>query len=360
VINNIVSNNSRNGGDFMRFLIAGLGSIGRRHMRNLIALGETDIVLLRTGKATLPGDELSNYPSETDLTKALARYNPDAVVVSNPTALHLDVAIPAAEAGCALLIEKPLSHSLERMDLLQKAVKKGGARVLVAFQFRFHPAFIRAKQLISDDEIGRVISASVHFGEYLPAWHPWEDYRKGYAARADMGGGVVLTQCHSLDYLPWLVGNVESLWGFTGKASDLEVDVEDTAKIGLRFEGGALGSIHLDFNQQPPAHRFEVIGTKGSLRCDISDGIVHIYRASIELVDGKTAGAWEFHPLLEGWERNAMFLEQMKHFVCVVRDGVEPTCTLEDGVRAQRMIEAVHQSSRTGRVVKLSGQEGHP
>jgi predicted dehydrogenase len=338
----------------MRFLIAGLGSIGRRHMRNLVALGETDIVLLRSGKATLPGDELSHYPSETDLTTALARHNPDAVIVSNPTALHLNVAIPAAEAGCALLLEKPLSHSTQGLDLLQKAVKKSGSKVLVAFQFRFHPGFIRVKQLITEGAIGRVISAGVHFGEYLPAWHPWEDYRKGYAARADMGGGVVLTQCHSLDYLPWLVGRVKSLWGFTGKLSDLEVDVEDTAKIGLRFEGGALGSIHLDFNQQPPQHRFEVIGTQGSLRCDLSDGAVHLHRASTEGVEGRAVGGWESHPLVEGWERNAMFLEQMKHFISVLRDGIEPACTLEDGVRVQKIVEAVHRSSKTGRVVKLS------
>jgi len=338
----------------MKFLIAGLGSIGRRHMRNLIALGETDIVLLRTGKATLPGDELSGYPSETDLTQALTRYRPDAVIVSNPTAMHLDVAIAAAETGCALLLEKPLSHSTERMDQLQQAVKKSGSRVLVAFQFRFHPAFILAKRFISDGEIGRVISAHVHFGEYLPAWHPWEDYRRGYAARADMGGGVVATQCHSLDYLPWLVGRAESLWGFTGKVSDLEVDVEDTAKIGLRFEGGALGSIHLDFNQQPPAHRLEVIGTKGSLRCDLSDGIVHLYRASSVTAEGTAAGAWETYPLAAGWERNVMFLEQMKHFVSMVRDGIEPGCTLEDGVRVQKIIEAIHESSKTGRVINLS------
>ena len=138
---------------------------------------------------------------------------------------------------------------------------------------------MRAKRLITDGEIGRIISAHVHFGEYLPAWHPWEDYRKGYAARADLGGGVVRTQSHALDYLPWLVGKVESVWGFTARLSDLEVDVDDTAKIGLRFENKALGSLHLDYNQQPPSHHFEIIGTQGSLQWDLSDGAVRIYRA---------------------------------------------------------------------------------
>ena len=245
----------------MKYLIAGLGSVGRRHMRNLLALGEKDIVLLRTRKATLPDDELAGYPVETDLREALKKHKPDAIIVANPTSLHLETAVPAAEAGCHILLEKPISGSTEGLSQLESAVQKSGSKVLVAFQFRFHPGLMRAKQLISNGEIGRIISAHVHFGEYLPAWHPWEDYRQGYAARADLGGGVVLTQCHSLDYLPWLVGKVKSVWGFTGKISDLEVDVEDTAEIGLRFESGALGNLHLDFNQQPPAHRFEIIGT---------------------------------------------------------------------------------------------------
>ena len=343
----------------MKFLIAGLGSVGRRHMRNLVALGEKDIVLYRTRKATMPEDELAGYPIETDLREALKKHKPDAVIVANPTSLHLDTAIPAAEAGCHILLEKPISYSTERLDQLEKVVKKSGSKVLVAFQFRFHPSLIKAKQLISDGEIGRVISAHVHFGEYLPAWHPWEDYRVGYAARADMGGGVVLTQCHALDYLPWLVGKVKSVWGFTAKLSDLEVDVEDTAKIGLRFESGALGSLHLDFNQQPPSHRFEVIGTKGTLKWDLSNGATRIYRASPEslaISTGmgiKAGGEWEAYPLADGWERNLMFLEQMKHFVAVVRGEVEPICTLEDGVRVMKLISAVHQSQNTGRLIEL-------
>src|SRR5512142_683269 len=324
----------------MKFLIAGLGSVGRRHFRNLIALGEKDIVLLRTRKATLPDDELTGYPMETDLQEALQKHKAEAVIVSNPTAFHLDVAIPAAEAGCALLLEKPLSHSMQRMDQLEEAVRKSGSKVLVAFQFRFHPGLARAKQLIQAGEIGRIVSAHVHYGEYLPAWHPWEDYRKGYAARADLGGGVVLTQCLSLAYRPGLVGNPVSVWGFTGKLSDLEVDVEDTAKIGLRFADGALGSLHLDYNRQPPVHTFDIAGTQGTIKWDLVDGATRIYRE--EKKD------WETYPLPAEWERNVMFLEQMKHFVAVVRGEVEPACTLEDGMRVQRLVEAVHESQRSG------------
>jgi len=330
----------------MKYLIAGLGSIGRRHMRNLIALGEKDIVLLRTRKTTLPEDELAPYPQETDLGEALENNKPDAVIVANPTSLHLEVAIPAAEAGCTILLEKPISNSMAGVEKLQVAVKKSGAKVLMAFQFRYHPGLARARQLITDSEIGRVVSAHVHFGEYLPGWHPWEDYRQGYAARADLGGGVVLTQCHSLDYLPWLVGKeVESVWGFTGRVSDLEVDVEDTAKIGLRFADGALGSLHLDYNRQPPVHTFDIVGTKGSIKWDLVDGVTHLYRAEMK--------EWQAFPMPENWERNVMFMEQMKHFVDVVHGEAEPSCPLEDGVRVQQIVAAVHESNRTGSAVSL-------
>ena len=117
----------------MKFLIAGLGSIGRRHLRNLIALGEKDIVLLRSHRATLPDEDLAGYPVETDLAAALKSHKPEAVIVSNPTALHMDVAIPAAEAGCHILLEKPVSHSLEQLDELQKAAEKSGSKILVGF-----------------------------------------------------------------------------------------------------------------------------------------------------------------------------------------------------------------------------------
>lgn len=331
----------------MKFLIAGLGSVGRRHMRNLIALGETDIVLLRTRKATLPDDELANFPIETDIHEAIKKHKPNAVIVSNPTAFHLDIAIPAAQAGCAILLEKPISHSMERIDELSSAVKKYNAKILVAFQFRFHPSLIKVKELISNGEIGRIISANVHFGEYLPAWHPWEDYRISYAARADMGGGVVATQCHSLDYLPWLVGDkVEAVYGLTAKLSDLEIDVEDTAKIALRFASGALANLHLDFNQQPPEHHFTIVGTNGTIKWNLADGAVKIYRT-----DKKE---WDIFSLPNDWERNVMFMEQTKHFVDVVKGIANPSCTIEDGIQVMKLIAAVHESQKLRKVISFT------
>lgn len=165
----------------MKFLIAGLGSIGRRHLRNLRTLGEQDILLFRTHHSTLPDDELAGIPVETDLRRALDR-KPDAVIVANPTSLHLDVAIPAAEAGYHLLLEKPVSASLDRLDVLQAALQRGGGKVAGGFQFRFHPGLQRIKGLLEARAIGSPVSVRATWGEYLPGWHPWEDYHQTYAA----------------------------------------------------------------------------------------------------------------------------------------------------------------------------------
>ncbi len=258
----------------MKFLIAGLGSIGRRHFRNLIALGEKDIVLLRTRKATLSDDELAGYPVETDLNEALRKYQPDAVIVANPTSMHLNVAIPAAQAGCDILLEKPVSHSLDRLDVLQNEAQNSGSKILVGFQFRYHPTLNKARELIQSNALGKMLTVHAHWGEYLPQWHPWEDYRQSYAARADLGGGVIVTLTHPLDYLRYLLGEIDSLWSFNGHISPLELNVEDVAEIGLKFANGAVGGIHVNYFQRPPVHRLEIVGTNGTLRWDNADGIL--------------------------------------------------------------------------------------
>lgn len=328
----------------MKILIAGLGSIGRRHLRNLRALGETDILLCRTHQATLPDEELAGLSVENDFQRAL-NHRPEAVIVANPTALHLDVAIPAAQAGCSLLIEKPLSHNLERVNELAEALRTSGARALVGYQFHFHPGLRKAAEILASKRLGDPVSARAHWGEYLPAWHPWEDYRSGYSARADLGGGVVLTLSHPLDYLRWFFGGVQAVWAFTDRRGGLGIDVEDTAEIGLRFRSGVIASIHLDYVQRPPRHDLEIVCTGGTLRWDNADGALRVFEAK--------RNEWETYPAPEGFERNHLFLEEMRHFLAVTRGEVGPACTLEDGIQALRLALAALKSASEGRLVLL-------
>ena len=333
----------------MKFLIAGFGSIGKRHLNNLRALGEQDILLYRTHHSTLPEEDLEGIPVETSLEAALA-HQPDAVIISNPTALHLDVAIPAAKAGCAILMEKPISHNFERVDELQKIVMQNRVQVLVGFQFRFHPTLRQIAQWLREKEIGDPISVSAHWGEYLPDWHPWEDYRKSYSARADLGGGVVNTLTHPLDYLHWLMGEADELVAMTGNLSDLKLEVEDTAEILLHYRSGALGSIHLDYVQQPPRHALEIIGNCGTIVWEYSTGCARLYRSK--------ENRWSEAIPPPGFERNQLFLDEMSHFIRVAKGEETPCCTLQDGVTALQLANAVYRSAAEKKMIHLQVDKG--
>lgn len=325
-------------------LIAGLGSIGRRHLRILQELGETEILLFRTGLSTLPDEGLAGIPVVFNLNEALA-HNPEAVIVSNPTALHLDVAIPAAQQGCHILLEKPISDSLNRIADLREALNVGGGGLLVGYHYRFHPGLQLVRSFIENEEIGKPIYARVQWGEYLPDWHPWEDYRRGYSARADLGGGVVLTLSHPFDYLRWLMGEIVEVVATTDRLGDLGIDVEDSAEVILRFECGALGSLHLNYNQRPPRHDFEIVGSQGSIRWDYYGKVTRIYRLD--------RGDWETLPLPESFERDDLYRAQMRHFLRVCRQQESPQCTLEDGVRALELALAVYKSQQIGAWIRL-------
>ena len=127
------------------------------------------------------------------------------------------------------------------------------------------------------------------------------------------------------------------------------MNTEDVAEISLRFANGAIGGVHVNYVQRPPVHRLEIVGTQGTLRWDNADGVLHFYRMP------QPFGEWSANPpepILErfsppdGFERNTMFVEQMKHFIAVVNGEVEPVCTLKDGVRALEMaLEARGESS---------------
>lgn len=329
----------------MRFLISGLGSIGRRHLRNLIALGHKDIVLHRSGKSTLPEEELQEFPTEHDLIKALENRRPDAVIVSNPTAHHLDVAIPAAEVGCSILLEKPVSHSLDRVEEFRAALIKGGGQVLVGFQFRFHPGLRRILSLLDESAIGRVIYARAHWGEYLPGWHPWEDYRVSYSARADLGGGVLLTMCHPFDYLRWILGEVDSVSAVMGTYGDLELEVEDTADVLVHFEAGTLGSVHVDYNQRPPSHGLDIFGSQGQICWDSTTGAVRWWTVD--------EGRWQNFAPPNKFERNTMFLDEIRHFIAIAQGDVQPICNLDDGVEVLRIVLAAKESASKSKSIDL-------
>lgn len=328
----------------VKYIIVGLGSIGRRHLKNLAAVGESEFIAVTRGTCPLPTDELPSYKIERDIESAL-RHQPDAVLICNPTALHLPTAKQAVEAGCHVFLEKPISHNLDGMEAFQQLVKEKNARIQVGFQFRYHPILQQIRDLVTAETIGKVISAHVHWGEFLPGWHPWEDYKESYSARADLGGGVVLTLCHPFDYLRMLLGEVESVYAMTSSRSNLNIETEDVAFANLRFQSGALGMVYLDYVERPPQHNLLIVGDRGKIVWDNVDGAAVVYGEKGEVIQ-------ELRPAAD-FERNSMFIEEMKDFVAMVKDNQTPACTLDDGIQALKIALAVKASANQRKEIVL-------
>jgi predicted dehydrogenase len=201
------------------------------------------------------------------------------------------------------------------------------------------------KQWIDEGAVGPIVCAHAHWGEYLPDWHPWEDYRHSYSACANLGGGVILTLCHPFDYLRWLLGEVQTLSAAAGQLSGLELDVEDTADVTLEFASGVIGTVHLDYAQRPASHWLQITGQTGTIRWDSADGAASCYRAD--------RGEWERFPAPPGFDRDTMFLDEMRHFLDCIAGRDEPLVTLKDGIRALEIALAAKRSAAEGRAIEV-------
>jgi predicted dehydrogenase len=344
----------------MRILFCGLGGIGQRHLRcvrEILGSGLEAHAYRVRGQTTRLRDDLTVDPQgnlekdyglvvHSSLEAALAA-SPDAAFICNPSSMHIDIAIAVARAGVHVFIEKPLSSSLDNVEPLRRVVEATSVICCVGYNFRFHPALIRLKRVVEQGVLGNIVSVSSTIGEYLPAWHPYEDYRMMYAARSDLGGGVILSQIHEFDLIYWLFGLPTSIYSRGGKLSDLEIDVEDVATSLMWFDGSS-GTFPLvlqqDFVRRPAERTFNVIGNRGSARVDLRSNEITISQGNGDLVEQLT---------FPSFKRNDMFLAQARHFFDCIDGSSKPTVGLDAGIQSLRMALAAKQSLKSQREVEF-------
>jgi predicted dehydrogenase len=204
------------------------------------------------------------------------------------------------------------------------------------------------KKIIESGVLGRVLSARCQFGQYLPDWHPWEDYRKTYSARRELGGGI-LFDSHEFDYMSWFMGDIKEIFCMAGKLSDLEIDTEDTAEVILRFSSGTIGEIHLDYTQRRYQRNYEFFGEQGTLKWDCNDREVRLYKAK--------EGMWEVFEGPRNYDLNDMYRAEMRHFLDCVQNGKQTITDIHSGVKILQAILAAKESARDGQIKKILNQE---
>lgn len=345
----------------MKILFVGLGSAGQRHLRNIKRLYGNDITVMayRVRRFQRVFDDNMHIQENKELDKEFEievydnyeealKNKPEVVFITNRNSEHMEFALKAAQAGCHLFIEKPISDRLEGIDHLNCILKQKKKIAYIGYQNRLHPCIKKAREILEKNLLGNIYMVYSELGEYLPKMHPWEDYRNMHEARKELGGGVIICQLHELDYLYYLFGMPTELYSIGGKRSSLEINVEDSATTLCKYFNGMeefAVNVHLDFLQSPPVRHCKIAGEFGRFEFDLIKNEYYLY-----LVNGER----EYRKYDE-FTRNDMFLEELRLFMDAVNTQTDSPLNIEDGKKSIEFALALKESIETGNIVKIDG-----
>ncbi len=274
-------------------LIIGTGAIGQRHMRHLRELDpDGRFTFLRRDRSPREIDTIYHPVIATNLDEALAG-KPDLAIVASPSAHHIDVLPRLIAANIPLYVEKPIVINAADVLTVRAALAQSDPAVprLAGFNFRYLPSLQTLATLISSGSLGRPVRAHLSAGQWLPDWRPQSDYRATYSARRALGGGVLFDLIHELDLCRWWFGTPTNCHAMTAQFSRLEMDVEDSCTVLMRFADGPLVSVGLDYVARQRLRRYEVVGDEGTAIWDLGTHRLHVERPGgiVEVITTKAA-----------------------------------------------------------------------
>ncbi len=312
-------------------VVCGLGSIGRRHTRNLLERGDVDVVLWRTrGRGNEWGlPEVYRLPAR----------GIDAVIVAVPTSLHAEVLEQVLRLEVAVLCEKPLAGTRSDARRMLDLVSASSVPRRVALNMRFHPCVQKAREWVRSDRIGVLRSARFAVGQYLPDWRPGSDHRESYSANSSLGGGVTLDLIHEVDVAEFVAGPRRGpLAAIVARVGDVTVDTEDVAEILYRSEDNVVVSVHLDYLQRGFFRQYRLIGDTGTIEVDVLAATV-VYRDE----RGDVAEIISFPT----FDRNDMYVDLLESFLSEVR-GTNSTVVLPSFAESMRTLDTVLEAKECG------------
>jgi predicted dehydrogenase/spore coat polysaccharide biosynthesis protein SpsF (cytidylyltransferase family) len=329
-----------------RAAVFGCGSVGQRHIRNIRSLGITDVTALRSRLGHFAELDPNLGVCEVQDWQELIDSRPDIAIISNPTSLHLEVASRIIPYVRGVFIEKPLASSLEGVKELLKQIKAHKATSFVGYNLQFHPVVRAIQGLLQNDRLGRPLVFQCQVGQWLPDWHPYEDYRQGYYARRDLGGGVVRTLIHELHLAIELLGPASAVSCLLPASDLLPLEVDTIADVMIQHRSTAVSQIHLDYVQRP-SHRCGVISCeRGWIRYDLSRPQV------VALFEGESDPHVVWQDL--DYDANQPYVAEMRTFLAYVSQGrVRHEFDVWHAIADLAIVDAAFESADSGCLARL-------
>lgn len=334
----------------MRFLIVGLGSMGKRRIRCLQKLGYDDLYGVDS-RADRGREARKKYQVRTvaDVGLAIAQYWPDAIIVCVPPAEHHKVTRMAAFDKIPFFVEHSVLDT--NMDALKEEVSQAGILAAPSATMLFHPGVQRVKEVVDSGDLGKISNVIYHCGQYLPDWHPYEHVRDFYVSKKETGGAREIT-AFELTWLTRLFGFPSRVMGNVRKTIEIEgaEEIDDTYNILLDY-GDHLGSVTVDVVSRCRQRTLQVSGNNAWLSWNWVDDSVKQWCAG--------ATSWHSIPIMDkGYDPNAgehMYIEEMRSFIAAVEGkGTFPN-TLEQDHRILKLLYLIEESNRTGQSVEVPG-----
>lgn len=315
----------------MNFLFFGLGSIGQRHVRNLIKLKKKSKIFALRKKYSTP---LLNHKNEKIKGNVEKKYNIipikkleffktnnikiDAAFICNPSNMHVSTARWCIKKNIPIFVEKPVATNRDDLKKIQKLIKSRKKYInVVGYQLRFNPIIKFIKKYIFDEEkLGKIYNCEIFHGEHVDNFHSYESYRNSYTSKKKLGGGVSLTQIHELDYLNYFYEryNLVDTKYISQKISKLKIDVEDNYVSIFKYKSKSkknisLAKITCSFLQVPKKRTIFISCEFGSFDADLNKSIIKILRPKKKEIIKK----FKFN-------RNDMFVNEVKNFLDLVEN----------------------------------------
>lgn len=325
----------------MKFLIVGLGSMGKRRIRNLKYLKAGEIIGFDTMEARRNEAEEKYGIKTFDNFDHAMKEEPDALIISTPPDLHVKYALEAAKHDKHFFMEASVVD--DGMDELIALCRNKKIVAAPSCTMRFQSSIEKMKELVDSGIIGNIMLFTHHSGQYLPDWHPWEDYRKFYVAKKATGAAREIVS-FELVWLEWVFGQIDTVSCFKGKLSNLEIDIDDAYQCIMKFKNGVLGNMLVDVISRVAERSCEIYGEKGNIRWEWGSG-VKLYTAD----DKKwTEYAEQAGTRVTGYDEKIAeepYIEEIGTFVRAVKGEIKYPYTLEEDKRVLDVLKDLEKSS---------------
>lgn len=336
----------------LKFLQIGLGSMGKRRIRNLLfhKVSKDNIYGFDLSKdRCLEAQNKFEMKTFSNFERALNQVKPDVFIISTPPDQHSSYFLYAAKHKKHFFVEHPTTDKgyKELIKLLDDTFVG-----VPSCSLRFHPAMKAMKKILDSNKIGRILSFQYHMGQYLPDWHPWEDYKKVYFSKKSTGACREMF-AFELGWLGYVLNlKIKEIAGFTEKLSDLDMTADDLYSAVIKFQNNKIGNITIDLLSRKPFRTLRVIGSDGVLEWEWLDNQIELFTAKDKKL--KVINLKKGHSEKQYITTEDIYEEEIGKFLSAIEGKGSYPFSFKENHHFLKALFAIEKSAKKKRFIKIS------